>query len=104
MPEISGVTGARRSSLGRRLSAWSMSALTPMLATRCGLSSGRAVLMLIVAPMPPAGLLAWLVFHTFSDAIDSAARVATSHAREPEAAVSRIVVAGIWRPFNRIML
>ena len=39
----------------------SITPLTPKLVCRPGLSSGRAVLMLIVAPMPPVGVLARLV-------------------------------------------
>ncbi len=60
--------------------------------------------MLMVAPMPPAGCEARLVFQTSRPEMDSAARLAKSNAREPDGPVSATVVAGIWRPFNRIML
>ncbi len=78
--------------------------LTPKLAIMPGASSGRIVLMLIVAPMPPAGLDAWLVFQTSSDDTDSAARLEKSNAREFDALVLCTVVAGIWRPFNSTVL
>src|ERR1700742_1669278 len=104
MPESSGVRSFPLSSPGRRLLDWSITALAPKLAIRPGASSGRVVLMLMVAPMPPAGLDAWLVFQTSSDDTDSAARLAKSKAREFDALVAWTVVAGIWRPFNRIML
>src|ERR1700712_1877035 len=104
MPDSSGVRFLPLSSSGRRLLDWSITPLTPKLATMPGISSGRVVLMLMVAPMPPAGLAAWLVFQTSSEDTDSAARLAKSKAREFDALVDCTVVAGIWRPFNRIML
>src|SRR5471030_790961 len=104
MPESSGVRLLPLSSVGRRLLDSSVMPLMPKLAIMPGASSGRAVLMLMVAPMPPAGLDAWLVFQTSSDDTDSAARLAKSKAREFDALVAWTVVAGIWRPFSRIML
>src|ERR1700760_568447 len=104
MPETSGVRFLPLSSPGRRLLDWSVTPLTPKLAIRPATSNGRVVLMLMVAPMPPAGLAAWLVFQTSNDETDSAARLAKSKAREFDALVGWTVVAGIWRPFNRIML
>ena len=69
-----------------------------------GLSSGRAVLMLMVAPMPPVGVLARLVLNTSMPEIDSDARLAKSNARELEALDSSMLAPGICRPFNSTRL
>ena len=61
MPETSGVTSLPAMVLGSRLLETSTTPLTPKLPRRPGFSSGRAVLMLMVAPMPPVGVLARLV-------------------------------------------
>src|ERR1700744_6118808 len=104
MPDSSGVMVLPLSSWGRRSLDSSWMPLMPKLAIMPGASSGRVVLVLIVAPMPPAGLDAWLVFHTSSDDTDSAARLEKSNARELDALVACTVVPGIWRPFSRIVL
>ena len=60
MPEISGVKSSPCNESGKFPLDESLTALMPMFATG-SLSSGRAVLMLIVAPMPPGGVFARLV-------------------------------------------
>ncbi len=56
MPETSGVIESPCKLLGRLSTDVSITPLAPKLVCRPGLSSGRAVLMLIVAPIPPAGV------------------------------------------------
>src|SRR5690242_15443104 len=100
MPETSGVNDEPCSESGRLLFESSYTPLTPTLACRPGLSSGRAVLGLVVAPMPPVGIGAWLVLYTWISAIASDARLAKSNAREFDADVSLMLAPGIWRPLS----
>ena len=95
MPETSGVNAEFCSESGRLLFESSYTPLTPKLACRPGLSSGRAVFRLIVAPMPPVGMLAWLVLYTWISEIASEARLAKSNAREFDADVSLMLAPGI---------
>lgn len=60
--------------------------------------------MLIVAPMPPAGVPARLVLKTSMPEMASDARFAKSNAREFEAEVSPMLDAGICRPLSSTML
>ena len=83
----------------------SCNAFTPMLETKPGLSSGRAVLILIVAPIPPDAMLALPVLYTSTDLTLSDAKFAKSKARElgvppPEGNDA----AGIVRPFRVTIL
>ena len=104
MPETSGVNSSPAIVLGRRLLELSTTPLMPKLPRMPGLSSGRAVLMLMVAPMPPVGVLARLVLKTSMPAMASEARLPKSKARELEAPVSAMLDAGIWRPLSSTRL
>ena len=105
MPESSGV----KSSPTRLVV--SLTAFAPMLSTMPSLSSGRAVRMLIEAPMPPVAMSARPVLYTSTALMASAARFAKLKERElppippvmgsppPKASAD-----GIWRPFRVTML
>src|SRR5712671_696855 len=91
-------------SSGRFRPERSVTALTPNDDLSPGVSNGRAVLMLIVAPIPPVGRSALEVLLTSTAAMDSEARLAKSNERELETLVSRMLAPGIWRPFSSTRL
>ena len=100
MPEISGVyEWLALSSCGRWRLDVSYTTLAPTLAV-LPRSSGRPVMMLIVAPMPPGGVSARELLYTWICEIDSEARLEKSNARP---AWSARFDVGIWRPFSSTM-
>lgn len=106
MPDSSPVIELPGYASGRLSTEVSCTPLTPTLALKPGLSSGRAVLTLMVAPMPPVGEEARLLLKTSISDTDSDARLAKSNAREfevPPPPGPRLE-AGIWRPLSSTRL
>ena len=73
--------------------------LADAVALNPGESSGRVVLMLMVAPMPPVGMSARPLLNTSTLEMPSEARLAKSNDRPRPVPLTPPAV-GIWRPFS----